>query len=167
MAVFFHVAEDLPGRLTIMPCPNGASLQDEIASYADAGINRIVSFLTKKDCDELGVTAEAQICADAEIAFQNFPIPDFGLPDKDAFLNLVVQVAAFLRSGENVALHCRAGVGRSGMGCAAVLMAHGMTADAAIAQVSAARGVSIPDTMEQKRFILDLANAAQSLSKPA
>jgi protein-tyrosine phosphatase len=58
-----------------------------------------------------------------------------------------------LQGGQNVAVHCRAGIGRSGMVAACSLVALGLAAPLAQAEVSKARGVAIPDTVEQGVFI--------------
>jgi protein-tyrosine phosphatase len=46
-------------------------------------------------------------------------------------------------------VHCRAGIGRSGIAAAAVLVSLGHEPRDVFAMVSKARGVSVPDTDEQ------------------
>ena len=55
----------------------------------------------------------------------------------------------------NVAVHCRAGIGRSGLVASCILIKDDMTAEAAIKLVSSGRGVPIPETAEQSAFILE------------
>jgi len=153
----FLIAADLPGQLTIMPCPTGDGLPDQFAELGQSGITRIISMLAPDEAALLGVASEAKLCAQAGIAFDNHPIADFGLPDQTAFSKLVTQITENLKLGEHVAVHCRAGIGRSGMVTSAVLILLGYLPEQAIDQVAAARGVSIPDTMEQRRFILNFA----------
>jgi protein-tyrosine phosphatase len=153
----FLVAADLPGRLTIMPCPTGDDLEDQFASLAQAGITRIISMLAPDEAGLLGVASETRLCADAGIAFENHPIVDFGLPDQSAFRRLVAHITDHLQNGAHVAIHCRAGIGRSGMVASAVLIRLGYAPEQAIEKVSIARGVSIPDTIEQRQFILGFA----------
>ena len=46
----------------------------------------------------------------------HFPVPDYGTPtDIGAFYALAEELAAELRNGSNLLLHCSAGVGRTGM----------------------------------------------------
>lgn len=63
----------------------------------------------------------------------------------------------YVENGRNVAVHCRAGIGRSGMVTAATLIALGYETSNAVEIVSASRGVSIPDTVEQGGFIVEFA----------
>ena len=68
-----------------------------------------------------------------------FPIVDFGVPaDLDKFWELIQSISAALRAGENVLVHCAAGIGRTGTVASCVLTALGMTPEAASAQVQAA-----------------------------
>jgi protein-tyrosine phosphatase len=55
-----------------------------------------------------------------------------------------------------VAVHCRQGIGRSGMIAAGALMRSGVGADKAVDVVSAARGVAIPETAAQRYWLYQL-----------
>jgi len=59
------------------------------------------------------------------------------------------------KTGKNIAIHCRAGIGRTGLSASCLLICDGYSAEAAMDMVSAARGVQIPDTEEQFDFICD------------
>ncbi|MBT7442781.1 MAG: hypothetical protein HN790_02295 [Methylococcales bacterium] len=58
-------------------------------------------------------------------------------------------------NGQGVAVHCRAGIGRSGMTTIAVLVRYGLSVDDAITLVSQARGIPVPDTEEQIDWLYD------------
>ena len=53
-------------------------------------------------------------------------------------------------------MHCRQGIGRSGLIAAGVLMTSRLTPDQAIQVVSSARGLVIPETSEQHLWALQL-----------
>ena len=136
-----------------MPCPNAARLKQDIARYRKAGADRVVSMLAKDEAASLGLADEGAACANVGIAFIHRPIADFGLPDVRQFEALVRQINTWLEAGQGICVHCRAGIGRSGMVCAGILVLQGLSATQAIEKVTHARGVSIPDTVEQGNFI--------------
>jgi protein-tyrosine phosphatase len=78
--------------------------------------------------------------------------------------NLVAALARELEAGRNVVIHCRQSVGRSGMIAAGVFTSAGIEPERAIDLVSAARRQTIPETAEQRSWILRLpATASLSL----
>jgi protein-tyrosine phosphatase len=57
-----------------------------------------------------------------------FPIKDMGVPTIDKAMALCAQIAAHIKQGDAVALHCKAGMGRTGAMLAAQLIWEGKTA---------------------------------------
>lgn len=101
------------------------------------------------------------------MGFISFPIPDRGLPAslRDATV-LARTLAQQLRDGRAVAIHCRAGIGRSSLVAAAVLVVCGATADDALRSIAAARGTDVPDTLAQRQWVLAFGRAAASGASP-
>ncbi|MGC1497655.1 MAG: tyrosine-protein phosphatase [Sulfitobacter sp.] len=151
----YLISDNLPGSLFIMPCPSGDHLSRDIKAYRARGVDVVVSMLDVDEAAELGLSDEADACERVGIAFIHSPIADFGLPDRSVFMRLVTQIAQMLKDGKAVAVHCRAGIGRSGMVTSGALIALGVDAQSAVARITAARGHVIPDTVEQGRFIAD------------
>lgn len=58
----------------------------------------------------------------------HFPIPDMGAPSVASGLLLCMAVLARLREGDRVAVHCRAGLGRTGAVLCALLIVEGASA---------------------------------------
>jgi protein-tyrosine phosphatase len=86
--------------------------------------------------------------------FWSFPIPDMHVPTSEAKLAQALdQATAMLSDGKHVLIHCRQGVGRTGLIASCLLIKGGMSPGAAIEAVSAARGASVPETAEQREWI--------------
>ncbi len=149
----YPIPLDAPGRLFVMPRPTALILHDEMAWLGDNRVGVVLSMLGEEEAHELGLAEEGSACTRAGIRFHHFPITDWGLPDRDSFTQTVHRVADYLREGESVAAHCRAGVGRSGMLATCVLQCFGHTAEDALAIVSHARGLRVPDTPAQRAFV--------------
>ena len=96
------------------------------------------------------------------IEFISFPIPDRGVPASLLLaLPLLTKIAGALEEGKNVAVHCRQGVGRSGMIAAGVLVSSGAGTEDAIKAVSNARGVPVPETSSQREWLRHLSPERQ------
>ncbi|MBO0733532.1 MAG: dual specificity protein phosphatase family protein [Methylocapsa sp.] len=66
---------------------------------------------------------------------------------------LAGSIIAKLKEGKAVGLHCRAGIGRSALIAACVLVLLGLDPEAAFELIERARGVNVPDTEEQRRWV--------------
>jgi protein-tyrosine phosphatase len=141
------------GRFYVMPKPSGDWLEDDIGAMRLEGIDYVVSMLTGDEVEELGLTEEPEICGRLGVAFSRFAIEDRGVPELAELVPVVEGIVDDLTRGKSVAVHCRAGIGRSGLLVACVLTRFGHSAEAAIESVSRARGVPIPDTAEQAEFV--------------
>jgi protein-tyrosine phosphatase len=75
-------------------------------------------------------------------------------------------LAAGLRDGRSIAIHCRAGIGRSSMIAACALILCGIDAAEALALIKAARGVSVPDTDEQRDWVIAFGSAVARTERP-
>ena len=150
----YWIETDSAGQLGIMPRPRGDDwLADEIRGWQTQGVNRVVSLLTPGEISELGLAREAEFCKQEGIAFVSYPIPDMTTPSSSDALDVLGGITAAVESGETVAIHCRAGIGRSGMMACSVLVQQGMSPDAAMDHVSAARGVTVPETPDQIAWV--------------
>src|SRR5690242_13278036 len=96
------------GRLAIMPRPRGGDwLEDEVSSWRQAGIDVIVSALTKEESEELDLTREMELSQKSGIDFLAFPVTDRGVPaSAKATLELTRRLEQSLALGEKVAIHC-------------------------------------------------------------
>lgn len=145
-----------PHRLALMPRPRaGEWLEDEIAAWRTAGIGTVVSMLEAHEVRELGLGGERALCEAAGIELLSHPVPDRGVPRSVPELaSLVGHLVSRVRDGAPVAIHCRAGIGRSGLLCACVLVELGVSPEEVFPLLSRARGVSVPDTAAQAEWVV-------------
>lgn len=146
-----------PGRLGIMARPQGAAaLPAEVRAWAVIDVHAVVTLLEPVEADALGLQDELVLCALCGIELLGFPVPDHGVPsDADAFLELAARLATLVKAGKTVVIHCRAGIGRSGLLAAAVLVRAGVPADEALDCLTRARGVVVPETLEQENWFME------------
>jgi protein-tyrosine phosphatase len=113
--------------------------------------------LEKEEAAQLELAREGPAAESQSVHFISFPIPDRGVPvSTQAALSLLRNIAESLEEGKNVAVHCRQGIGRSGLIAAGVLMTSGIGVEKAIEIVSAARGQTVPETPAQVQWIHQL-----------
>jgi protein-tyrosine phosphatase len=145
------------GRLAIMPRPrSGDWLEDEIKAWKNAGIDMVVSLLTALEVMELGLQNESELCVALGIHYIVYPIPDRQVPTSmPSALALIKDIDAQLKAGKAVAIHCRAGIGRSSLLAACTLGTQGLAPHVAFGMISKARGVQVPDTDEQRHWVED------------
>jgi protein-tyrosine phosphatase len=144
-----------PGKLALAARPRGGDwLADEMAGWCWAGVDAVISLLTPEEEYLLDLTQEESEARTLGMDFVSFPIPDREVPSSESALAAALEkVDTDLSSGKNVVIHCRQGVGRSGLVAGCLLVAKGVNPEAAVERLSAARGVSIPETAAQRRWI--------------
>ena len=156
----FWIAGLWRGRLGILPRPRGGDwLPDETAAWRAAGIDMVVSLLEVEEASDLLLEGEAAAAEANGVDFSAFPIPDRGVPaTRESVARLADDIVSALEAGKNVAVHCRQGIGRSGMIVGAVLMAAGKNVSDALTTIRETRGVDVPETKEQQRWLRDFSS---------
>jgi atypical dual specificity phosphatase len=86
----------------------------------------------------------------------HLPVPNSDAPSQAQLDTGVGAIGAALERGTRVAVHCGAGLGRSGTLLAAYLVSQGWEAEAAMARVRAVRPGSI-ETLEQEQAVHEFA----------
>jgi protein-tyrosine phosphatase len=144
--------------------PRGGDwLQEDLSSWKKAGADTVLSLLTPEEEKDLDLRQEAGEAKQLGMDFTSFPIPDRQIPRLEArWADILERVTRTLSEGKNVVVHCRQGIGRSGLLAACLLVRKGVSPGAAVEMVTAARGVSIPETTEQRDWIDHYAAAVTS-----
>jgi protein-tyrosine phosphatase len=143
------------GKLAVSARPRGGDwLEDEVDAWRQAGVNHVVSLLTPSESHELDLESEMAACRAAGITFTAVPVPDRGVPDSASdFRRVAAELAAEVRAGAGVLVHCRQGIGRASMLAAAILADAGIDSEAALEMIERARGRPVPDTTEQRAWL--------------
>lgn len=156
-----------PFRLAIMARPRGGEwLEEEILGWKRLGIGTVASLLYKDETDELDIADESYLCSAHGMEFKSFPIRDRGVPESPAaFFDFVDELTSRVREGVAVAVHCRAGIGRSGLTVGSVLLRLGVPAPNVFSLVSMARGLIVPDTAEQIEWFQSMSKQGRVLGR--
>jgi protein-tyrosine phosphatase len=151
----YKVPNTLPGQLFITARPRGGDwLTDEVLAWRRAGINAIVDLLEPQEKQQLDLTDERLEVERSEMDFISLPIADRGVPASTSeSIAVISEIFDLLAAGKNVAVHCRQGIGRSGMIAAGVLVKGGLSPQMAMDVVSSSRGLTTPETAEQVRWV--------------
>jgi atypical dual specificity phosphatase len=124
------------GRIAACAYPAGGTLGD----LARAGVGTLVN-LHERPHDPAALARHG-------LAQVHLPVRDFTPPSPDQLAAGVAAIDRALAAGQRVAVHCAAGLGRTGTLLACWLVSHGAAPDDAIAAVRAARPGSV-ETREQ------------------
>lgn len=150
-----------PGRLLAGEYPAAASnaeALDRIQRLLDTGIDTFVD-----------LTADGELppyvnLLPAAVEHHRWPIEDHGLPHDGQFMRDILDtIEDALARGRRVYVHCRAGIGRTGMTVGCYLTRTGLNADQALDRlqhlwVQSARSASwpsVPETDDQYAFVRD------------
>jgi len=153
------------GSLSVMAKPvSGEWIEDEFSGIRRWGIDRIVSLLENDEAYEVGLDEESTLANRFDMEFISYPIRDRGLPssiqDYLAFTKRLYHEAA---GGLHTVVHCRAGIGRTGIVAAGVLLHAGFEPLEAFKHISTKRGVTVPDTSEQIKWVV---KSYEAMSNP-
>jgi len=91
----------------------------------------------------------------------HLPVRDFTPPTQDQLSDGVDAIQTALSEGQRVAVHCGAGLGRTGTLIACYLVSSGLSADEAIARIRALRPGSV-ETPEQEAAVRLFADKSHS-----
>jgi hypothetical protein len=146
-----------PGRLH--PRADGVSVMRDLAADIRA-IEGWGANIEPDECARLGAPDLLARLAVARFRWLHLPIADMGVPDAAGIARwraLEPELTGALGGGGRVLLHCAAGLGRSGMMAARLLLAcagsdPALTPAAAVARVRAARPGAV-ETEAQESFV--------------
>lgn len=152
---FYDIESIGSGFVAVMAKPvAGEWIDEEFDGLRKAGLRQVVSLLEDHEAYELGLSEEQALCEKHGLTFVSYPIPDRGLPPSaETFSRLTKAIYDDSAGGQSTVIHCRAGIGRSGLVAAGVLLHAAFDVDDAFRRISERRGVEVPDTPEQREWL--------------
>jgi protein-tyrosine phosphatase len=145
---------------------SGDWLEDEIARWRGQGASGVLSLLATEEERDLELESEPAVAKNRGFEFVSLLVPDRGVPSSESeFAHTIEWLDSALAAGQTVVVHCRQEIGRSGMAAACVLVLNGVRPAAAIARVSSARGLPVPETGPQREGSKDSFHMLRTLTR--
>lgn len=153
------------GEVRLSACPGtwtgeggAAALDADLAAIRASGATGLISLIEAHEFP-LGIEEFSRRTAAAQLDWVHLPIADFGTPDT-AFDRAYARMDVLGRvtRGEIWAIHCRAGLGRTGTVAARLLVEAGLAPLEAIEAVRSAHDRRAIETEEQRQYILSLSH---------
>lgn len=135
----------IPGRLATTPLPGAViDINHDLASLRVVGVTTLIT-LTKRDIDQEKLRQHG-------LRNIHLPIYDREPPTVAQLRMLAIRMSTMIDEGEVLAVHCRAGIGRTGTIVAGWLIHEGLTASAALERIRAINPKFV-QTIEQEEFL--------------
>lgn len=158
------VAIGTAARLGMCHCPGRQRrgeaprcVQHDLAAVRAWGASSVLTLLQTAEFESLGVAGFAQAMAATPLHWLHVPIADMHTPDAASLAAWRQHRGALrcaLQRGDKVLVHCAAGLGRTGMLVARLLVDSGLSPSEAIACVRRERPGSI-ETAAQAAFVAE------------
>jgi protein-tyrosine phosphatase len=148
-----------PGKIDRSSVPRWSrDLGADLARLAgEYGANVLVSLVEDLELERLGIPSLVRDASLAGIETIRFPMVDGRAPRSvPATRAVVTNLMERAERGDHIVIHCRAGLGRTGLLAACCLIARGHAPDAAVTIVRAARAGTV-ETAEQMEFVRSFA----------
>ena len=156
-----------PGQIGMTFCPGKKGeglyggrwerdLMTDLAAIEQSGGELLISLVENHEFALLGVPDFAKTLSQHRLQWLHFPIKDMSRPDERfeaLWLEHRSKLLAMLAANQCLVLHCRGGLGRTGMIAARLLVELGEAPASAIRRVRAARERAI-ETFAQEQYVL-------------
>lgn len=143
----------IDGLIGLSSCPGNRAESNYLDLYEELLMNdllmirkwgavAIVTLLDSLEMGILGVNDLPNVADWLNLRWFNLPLQNRDLPDKqceELWLTIGPQLCELLREGKRIVIHCKEGVGRSGLIAARLLIELGATPKQAISAVQKAR----------------------------
>lgn len=143
------------GLLGIGPLPGvNGDLPGDLEQIGDFAPALVISMTETDEMEALGAAELPKALERVGIGWAHFPIADFDIPDVDAIArwpDIAARAREILDRGGKVLMHCRGGLGRSGMMALRLMIETGEPPEAALERLRCARPGAV-ETGDQLRW---------------
>ena len=147
----------LPGRVFRSPMPYSAydPSGELVEQYREEEISVIVLLAEEQEYRRIAQRDLKKLYTENGFQVIHLPIEDMSIPGLEALRPAVQAAYELARDGKNIAIHCHAGVGRTGMFAACLASeALGLTGEQAISWVRE-RILNAVENLEQRDVVLN------------
>ena len=154
--------------IIMMPCPGtkDANIENTISQLKGQGVTAILSMTTIEEMKGLNADSIPAVCQQNDIQWFNMETHDYQVPGEEAlskwdqFKGNLMDV---ISQGGTVAVHCKGGTGRTGVGVAMLLLELGRDGEQAVTDVKALK----PGAFNIALMVEFIKNQAVSLQQGA
>ena len=152
------------GRLGLTICPGkkdlprhwNRDLDEDLSIIRNWGASTVVTLIEAHEFELLKVSRLGERVQELGMRWIHLPIRDVDVPDwrfEKEWVTAGPEIHRRIRAGEKILIHCRGGLGRTGLVVGLILVERGGVPRDAIQQVRAARHGAI-ETAEQEKYVL-------------
>lgn len=155
---FTELPLGMPGRVFRSRMPFTVSDPHGIIfeRYQRAGVSVVVLLAEDDECIQRTGRNLQSFYHEQGLEVLHLPIPDFGIPDNDSLQKAVSDAINYLEQGKNLAVHCNAGIGRTGMFIACLVKkVMGKSGESAIQWVRQYIPAAV-EIEDQKKMVLEI-----------
>jgi ADP-ribosyl-[dinitrogen reductase] hydrolase len=154
---------DTGGRIGMIFCPgkyqphglSGAwdrDLTTDLQAIVDWGARVLVTLMEAHELQALKVAGMGQACDRIGLAWFHLPIRDMSVPGttfEADWQRAGAHLHTLLDRGEGIVVHCKGGLGRTGVIAARLLIERGESPDSALRKVRAARAGTVENAVQE------------------
>ena len=131
-------------QLILMPCPGtkDASLSASLKQLKDSSVAAIITLMTSQELEALSLGEIEEASKSLEMQWFHLAIEDDSIPDAtfiESWKTIREKIHALLDNGENIAIHCKGGSGRTGLVSGQILIERGETLPVVIEKIQKLR----------------------------
>jgi ADP-ribosyl-[dinitrogen reductase] hydrolase len=135
--------------------PWSRDMHTDIAAIAAWGATALVTLMESHELELLGVSGLGDIAVSQGMDWYHLPVRDVSVPSamfEDQWADVGETLRTRLLDGQSIVVHCRGGLGRTGMVAARLLIELGDEPVLALQRVRAARPGAV-ETVEQEKYV--------------